>query len=103
MRKKNDLYALNINKMVSFRLAKVGADILNKFYEEIHNSLHFEQPCPHYEGGQIVEMQLWQIMEIFGSHMSVSSICPIYNCNIFIKKEDLQQTTSIQDYEKEHD
>lgn len=101
MRKKNNLNALNINKVVTFRLSSVGADILNKYYEEIHNSMHLDHPCPHYEGGQIVDIQLWQVMAIFGSHMSMTSICPIYNCDIFIRKEDLSPTTSIQDYEKE--
>ena len=102
MRKKNNLNALNINKLVTFRLSSVGADILNKYYEEIHNSMHLDQPCPHYEGGQIVDMQLWQVMSVLGPHMSMTCISPIYNCNIFIKKEDLHQTSSIKDYEKEH-
>ena len=75
---------------------------LNKYYEEIHNSMHLDQPCPHYEGGQIVDMQLWQVMSVLGPHMSMTCISPIYNCNIFIKKEDLHQTSSIKDYEKEH-
>lgn len=100
MRKKNNLNALNISKEVTFRLASGGALVLNDYYEKKFHDNQLEGSVPHYEAGQIIKMKLWEIMNVFGPYMSPFSICPIWNCDIFIENEDLIPTPSVEDYEE---
>lgn len=71
---------ININDRVKVTLTKHGAEVFNKFYEDLHKD------CPvveemHCEEGYVLETQLHELMLIFGRSLTVGSAIPFEkNC-----------------------
>ena len=62
--------AFNINNSVSVRLNHQGAQILNEYNHRYDNAnWKFEKD---YKSGDIAELQLWELFEVFGKHMGIS-------------------------------
>ena len=68
-------FNMNVNDRVKVTLTKHGAEVFNKFYEDLHKD------CPmvnemHCEEGYVLETQLHELMLIFGKSLTVGSAIP---------------------------
>lgn len=76
----------NINKQVTVALTEFGATIINDY----HNN--FNIPCQYKPKQAIVnipiKMELWQVMQIFGSHLFNGSKQVFVNNNLTFDNDD---------------
>lgn len=61
---------IDLNQIVRVRLSQHGADIHNKYYEDIparHRPVQLQR-------GDMITTMMWEIMSIFGPHISHGSV-----------------------------
>ena len=72
-------FHLNVNEKVSVTLTNNGLDILKEYSSKLDFLLNTKDNYAHYEQyleGNILTMQLWEIMNIFGSSFILGSPPP---------------------------
>lgn len=80
----------NINKYIKVRLTDHGKEILQKYHEDLqamYPSLHIPQIYVEDSEGYI-KFQLWQFMQIFGSHFSMGTPLIIEHNEIIFSEEE---------------
>ena len=82
----------NINNYVEFELTEYGAKILNdrdEWYEQAYPHLEVFQNKPLKVEGQLVKMQLWDVISTFGEHTSLGLETFCKNATIVLEMDEL--------------
>lgn len=79
----------NMNKYVTVTLTQYGADIYNTHYREMNVPEKYK-PVQEHEGA-IIKRQLWELMHVFGSSISLGLDSPFKECIIEFDKKDFEE------------
>ena len=87
----------NLNNFVKVKLSSKGAEIknmlnsdINKFFEN-KGIKDVAKLKADYVEGDVYEGQLWELMNAFGSALSVGSESPFIDCEIYFNDKDLKE------------
>ena len=86
--------SININEFVRVQLSEKGKHIFIHQYDYIFPDVEWqklqESQTAKIDKNGFVEMQLWELMNLFGSHMYMGCIPPFEQLNLFFKDESLE-------------
>ena len=85
------VFPVNINDMCRVILTDHGAKVLNAHYRKLEQEMlvyNLQQKVirPDMHKGQILDMQLWELMQIFGEHLFVGAEPVFENNKLLIEK-----------------
>lgn len=86
--------SININEFVRGQLSEKGKYIFIHQYDYIFPDVEWqklqESQTAKIDKNGFVEMQLWELMNLFGSHMYMGCTPPFEQLNLFFKDEGLE-------------
>ena len=79
----------NINEKIRLKLNDKGREIHRQHYEAISKRLSIEYTGPEVDADGWSEMQLWEVMELFGPHIHMGCVVPFEATVEFWKKAEI--------------
>ena len=70
---------INLNDSVSVNLSERGAEILNKYFKQFIIT-------KNYKAGDVFKTELWDLMNIFGEHLTMGFNIPFESCYLKIER-----------------
>lgn len=85
----------NINDHVKVKLNDFGKTIYYHQFDRFNDmcgKIMIEPKYPEVDEEGFTEMQLWQLMNIYGPHLANGCNVPFEGCVIYVRDEDLEES-----------
>ena len=91
---KNNLKSFNMNLKVAVKLTEAGKQHLIDYYSQFDYGKDYLKNCIHING-DVLEMQLYELMQVFGSQMVMGNDkMPFQSMDMLISENDLKNVKS---------
>lgn len=96
-----NLKSFDMNKKVAVKLSKQGHKHLEKYFGQNEDTKYYLEHFIKMDG-DVLEIELWKLMQIFGSEMSMgnNATMPFASMDMLISDDDLEEVRKPQ---KEHE